>query len=247
MPPDETPFDPFDRGTFYGKPAPAPSREPTNTDEDADYELEGPDEQVLEGERRRAEAELLKAQSAVDIDAIYREVEAEPDWGEMWAGFRFRYQTKHLLILTTVVAVLTTAITSLGWPTVIILGTVLCLAGAHGYLAWRENQRQQRLEVRRKQIYERARMVREGTSVANLPPIEMEEEESEPVVEGTPFQFNFSRNEYLITAVIALVLVGLIYATGFNSAAIVVGFIALVGLAAHAFGFEPPGIVVLGW
>jgi hypothetical protein len=166
----EPPFDPFDRGTFYGSPPPPPPA-PEAPNEDDDYELEAPDEQIIHGERSRAEEDVVLAQSNIDIDAIYRETEADPDWGEMWKGLRFQYQTKHLLILMAVVSVLIMAVLKTNFAAVLIVVTILGLAGVHGYLAWRENQRQERLELQRKEMYVRALKVREAAQTAKSQPL----------------------------------------------------------------------------
>lgn len=244
MAPGVPPDDLFDSGRFYG----SPSKPPTASDDDeGEYELEAPDEQMLEGERRRAEAEVEAARATVDIDALYREAESDTDWSEMWKGFRFQYQTKHLLLLTAVVAVITAAINEFDVLSTLVLGGLFCLAGIHGYLAWREHQRQQRLEVRRKQIYERARLARAGVPAAELPPLESVEEAPEPVVEQEPFRFAPSRNELIATIAVATLIFCLIYFVGSSSAALLLGLFALGGLVVHAVGFQPPGTVVLGW
>ena len=237
--------DPFQSGSFYGTP-PKPPATGSEDDDDGEYELDAPDEQMLEAAHRRAEAEIEAARSSVDIDALYREEEAETDWSELWQGYRFRYQTKHLLLLTAVVAVITTAVFEAGPAATIVLGVLLCLAGAHAFLAWREHQRQQRLEVRRKQIYQRAHLARAGTPVAELPPLESVEEVPEPVVEPEPYRFSLSRNEWVATIAAATLIFCLIYFVG-PSASLLLGLIALAGLVVHAVGFQPPRTVVLGW
>lgn len=167
--PESEPFDPFDRGKFYEKPAPVQKPTPA-TSEDDDYELEGPDEHILAAERRRAEQEIETARASVDIDEIYRETEADPDWSELWKGLRFQYQTKHLLILTAAVSMFLVIGLRIGFGTTIFVLGFLSLVVVHAYMAWRENQRQARLEMRRKEMYERARKVREKAPADKLPP-----------------------------------------------------------------------------
>lgn len=246
MAPDTPQDDLFESGSFYGTP-PKPPATGSEDDDEGDYELEGPDEQMLEAAHRRAEAEIEAARSSVDVDALYREADAETDWSAMWQGYRFQFQTKHLLLLTAVVAVITTAILEAGPAATIILGVLFCLAGAHAYLGWREHQRQQRLELRRMQIYQRAHLARAGTPVAELPPLESVEEVPEPVVEPEPFRFSPSRNELIATIAIATAIFCLIYFVGPNSASLLLGLLALGGLVVRAVGFQPPGTVVLGW
>jgi hypothetical protein len=173
MPADDSTFDPFDSGKFFGKPVnPRPPAPASNApvSEDDDYELEGPDEHILEAERRRTEQEIETAKASIDIDEIYRETEAAPDWSDMWKGLKFQYQRKQLIILTAVVAVIVLIMTQVGATLTIFAIGFICLVGVHGYLAWRENQRQEQLEVRRQEMYERARLAREGKPVAEFPP-----------------------------------------------------------------------------
>jgi hypothetical protein len=244
MAPVDPPDDLFDSGQFYGSP---PKRPVVDEDDSVDYELESPDEDVIEGERRRAEADIEAARATVDINELYREEEGrDTDWSQVWSGFRFQYSTKHLLLLTAVAAVITAAITQTDVLTTIVLGALFCLAGGHAYLGWREHQRQQRVEVRRKQIYERARLARAGVPAAGLPPLESVEV-PEPVVEQESFRFAPSRAELIATIAVSTVLFCLIYFVGSGSAALLLGVVALGGLVVHAVGFEPPGTVVLGW
>lgn len=252
--PSKIPDDPFDSVGFYNAPktpsesAKADAKPPPKAyeEDDEDYELEAPDEDVVQTAERRAREDVARAQAVIDIDEIYREENADPDWEEMFKGFRFRYQTKHLLILTAVVSVIMAAITLSNFMVVLILGTLACLAGAHIYLAWREHQRQQRLEDRRKQIYERARLIREGKSVTELPPLIPVDEPPSPALETEPFRFDFTRNEWLAAAGIALVL-GSIFAFASSGGALLLGLVALTGLVIFAIGYDAPRIVVLGW
>jgi hypothetical protein len=144
------------------------------------------------------------------------------------------------------VAVITAAMNAAGPATTIVLGALFCLAGALAYMAWREHQRHERLEVRRKQIFERARLARAGVPAAELPQIDVVDT-SEPIIERTSIQFAPSRAELISTIVISAIIFCLIYFAGSSSAALLLGVVALGGLVVHAVGFEPPGTVILGW
>jgi hypothetical protein len=61
-------------------------------------------------------------------------------------------------------------------------------------------------------------------------------------------RLRFSLREMMLAVTAAAVIFGLIHALGGTAnAATLLGFLALVGLVVHALGFEPPGVVVLGW
>ena len=61
-------------------------------------------------------------------------------------------------------------------------------------------------------------------------------------------RIRFSLREMMLAMTTAAVVFGLVRALGgADIAATLLGFLALIGLAVHALGFEPPGVVVLGW
>src|SRR5262245_59444794 len=100
------PTDDLDRDKLYSSPSEA--------DDDFEYELEPPDPAIADPEKRRAAevAETLK--KSIDIDEVYRDLEARRDseileeWAARAGSFRYQFQIKHLLILTAVIAVLLT-------------------------------------------------------------------------------------------------------------------------------------------
>ena len=51
----------------------------------------------------------------------------------------------------------------------------------------------------------------------------------------------------MITVTASAILLAVVTTLGPQTAGLLLGFIALAGLASHATGFEPPRIVVLGW
>ena len=69
--------------------------------------------------------------------------------------------------------------------------------------------------------------------------------------EATPsreFRFSFSMKELFGAMTVAAVLMGLIQLVGgSHNAALVLGVVALAGLAIHLLGYDPPKVVVLGW
>ena len=98
---------PLDDGPAAVKPARAAKFD--DDDDGAELELEPVDAEIIAGEKRRAEEAVDAAKRAVNIDAIYREVEPVRDLDfskESLTRFRFQFQLKHLLIATAVVAVM---------------------------------------------------------------------------------------------------------------------------------------------
>src|SRR5262245_59502976 len=82
---------------------------PPDDPDEGELELEPIDPAIIAAEQRRAQETVDATRVSIDIDEIYRE--AEHDRGQeilhKWVGdlrfHEFRFQTKHLLILTAVV------------------------------------------------------------------------------------------------------------------------------------------------
>jgi apolipoprotein N-acyltransferase len=64
----------------------------------------------------------------------------------------------------------------------------------------------------------------------------------------SPYRFQFSLSQFLITITCAALLFGFIQILGGPSnAATLCGFFALGGLVVHALGYEPPEVVAFVW
>lgn len=146
--------DPFDREVFY-------RGEDPDAAEEEDYELLPPDEEVLEGEKRRAAEVLDHASKAVDIDELYRQDEliGTDDLEEYWKQVRFRFGIKHLLLAMTLLAVMFAIGRYVlgGFGAVMVVLTFLGLAGAYTWITWQENQRRAEWEQKRDELYRRHR------------------------------------------------------------------------------------------
>lgn len=230
-------------------------------EEDGDeYELEPPDPEVLEAERRRGAATVATSSKSIDIDQIYRDLDDRRDSEVLrrwFKNFRFQFQIKHLLIATAVVAVLITLGRFLGFGGLLAMVFMVSVLGMTLYLQWEERRRQQQLDRQRRQMYaeRRAHFQRQGgaTPGGHVPP----EREPDPVDEfeqvrqqsaGRALDFRFSLAQLLIAiTAAAVVLGGVSLLGGPQNAATLLGLIALAGLGAHALGYEPPGIVAFGW
>ena len=148
--PDRPLKDEFDRDVFYR------GEDPDAADE-ADYELEPPDEAIIEGEKRRAAEAMEHASRAVDINQLYEESASltMDDVGDYLKGVRFQFGIKHLLWAMTLLAVVFAVGRYLlgGYGTTLLVLTFLLLAGAYGWVTWQEQQRLRQWEAKRDELY----------------------------------------------------------------------------------------------
>jgi hypothetical protein len=235
-------------------------------DDDSDYELEPPDADVLAAEERRAKEAIEATLTSIDIEEIYRE-ESRDRGGEIlqeWTrNLKFRFQVKHLLIGTALLAI---GLTLWRWGvlgTTLVILTMLSIAGLYLYLQWQEKKQRDEAERRRREMYarRRARLDNRGGESA----VDGDEPKVEPVapppalpnetdevwqksMAQEKFRIHFSLREMMLAITAAAVILGLVQALGGTAnTATLLGFVALIGLVVHALGFEPPEMVVLGW
>lgn len=144
--------DEFDRATFYRGLDP-------DADEVDDYELLPPDEEVIAGEKRRAEQAVEHASKAVELDELYREdtsVTGE-DIQEYLKDFRFQFGVKHLLMAMTALALMFVVGRYVfgGFGTLLLVVTFVALASAYTWVTWQEQKRRQEWEHKRDELYRR--------------------------------------------------------------------------------------------
>jgi Flp pilus assembly protein TadB len=250
------PADDLDRDKLYSAAA------PDGEDEDGDYELEPVDPELIAADERRAAAAIDVHRTAIDVNEVYRDVDANRDnviFQELVGrlrNFRFQFQIKHLLIATALAAVLLT-LHKLGMGlftmfAVLIMGGV---AGLSIYLKWEENKRQEEANRRRQKMYaarraQQARLSGQAVEeeVDDESPLDSPDQTAMPPVPARQFQFQFSLQQLFLAITGAAVLLGLITALGgASNAATLCGLVALAGLAVPALGYRPPEIVVFGW
>jgi hypothetical protein len=238
-------------------------------DDGLEYELEPPDADVLAAEQRLADEAVAAVQQSIDIDSIYREFEDRRDSEILrrWASnFRIRFQIKHMLIATAVLAiVLTLWKFGLLWG-FLVWAIMLGVIGVTLYLQWREKLRQDEVDRRRRQMYAERRAHLRPRPAADQPAQVESAASAEPRVPAAAgpsldefeevrqraasktFEFKFSLRQMLIALTCAAAFLGCVNLLGGpQNAATLLGFVALAGLVAHAFGYEPPGIVAFGW
>jgi len=146
--------------------------------DDAELELEPPDPAVLAAEKRRAAEAIEAHRKAIDVDEVYRDLEANRDtqiveeWLARLRNVRFRFQLRHLLILVTVVAAVLSlkVVMNVGFGTLLVVAIMLAIAGISLYLKLEENKRQEAADRRREKIYAERRTRDAHTSGQTTPP-----------------------------------------------------------------------------
>lgn len=237
------------------KPSERDEREPPPVDEDdAELELEPPDEAV---EARQRQIALDAIRANIDIDEIYRE--ADRDYGseliEKWfRNFRFQFQTKHLLIATAVLSVVMALITLKMLWTALIIAFMLSVIGAYLYVRWEEQKREAEATRRREALYARRLELLGANAVepsvaATLPPLPNAIDELwQKSLAKESLRFQFSVRQLLILITVAAVVLGMMRLFGgAETLASVLGLVALFGLVLYAVGVEVPQVFALSW
>ena len=216
---------------------------PQPPEDDDELELEPVDPEVLAAERRRTELKTQQALSSVDVEELVREEVPDDGLGVDWESFRqFRFTTRHLLILTAGLAVLMTLFTQAdGCSAIFILGVVFVGGGWLWVL-----RHDRRIAARRTQRKEE--LLAGGYGSGMSPPAAADMLDAPlPKPSSFDFKFAFSLKQFFIAFTAAAVMLGFIRIFGADKLSIVLGIIALLGLAANAIGLEAAPIVVFGW
>ena len=114
-------------------------------DDGTEYELMPPDAEVIAGEQARAAENVRAARDRAKLEELYKGPEqmTAQELLDDLPAFRFRFTTKQLLIAMTVLAVAMTFAFYLNSFAVILITVFVLLAGAYGYVNYRENQRRE--------------------------------------------------------------------------------------------------------
>lgn len=231
---------------------------------DAELELEPVDPAVLAAEKRRADEAIEAHRTAIDINEVYRDLDANrdseilSDWMARLRGYRFRFQVKHLLVLTAVVALLLAvrSVLGIGFGSMLVVMFMLAIGGVSLVLKLEENKRQQEANRRRQKMYaeRRAQQARaaglpvEPDDELDEPPLAAPSEPRPPAPPASAFRWQFSLGQlFAVTTVVALLLGVVSFAGGTATIATLCGLAALAGFVVVALGYEPPEIVVFGW
>jgi hypothetical protein len=257
-------MDSRDRDRFYS------SSSADNGDDDIDeYELEPPDSTVLAAEERRAKEVIESSQASIDINEIYRDAgrqRSDEILDKLLRDFRqgFRFQVKHLLVATALLAIVLTLAKLVGLGKVLVLLFMFLVGGAYFYLQWQEKKAEDEAHRRRLEMYARQRAHFEKTSGRSAADDVDEfvasasanasgagtKDVTSTWHDATPrpaFSFQFSMAQLMIAMTVAGIIFGVVHLSGASNAATLLGFVALIGLVVHALGFDPPAVVILGW
>jgi hypothetical protein len=227
-----------------------PNKPTDDEDGDWEYELEPPDEHVVEQARQAARRELEAAEHKIDVDAVYRQIENRDDVGAAFEkiGERLRggFGVKHLLIAITAIAVLLGLGMSGFFNGHLFAGLIVLslvgLGAANVWLQWSDAQR------REAAIRERARELARARG-------DVVDDEPEPAAKS-PFETirdtikgrKYSLRDLLLATTFAALLLGLVRLTGsMSAAAAVMGAVAILGMVLHAIDYAAPRALVLAW
>lgn len=227
----------------------------SDPDDDFEYEVEPVDEAVLAHERAAAQRQVAQAEAAVDVDAVYRELEKRDDFDAAFEKLRARFSLKSLLIAMTVLAVvlgfagsgLFNGATFAGFICVSLLG----LGTAHAWLNFQERRRREEVLARRD------RQARKAEHLARYPDVPYVEEEPLSPADGNPLlEFagslakwpRFTIAELLISTTIAAFMLVLLMVAGLGlRSAFALGFVAITGFALQAADISVPRPLILAW
>jgi len=220
---------------------------PDPDDDDFELELEPVDPEILAHSQRRVEEKTDEALRRVDVDELVRKPDGGyGDYDVDWSALRqFRFTTRHLLILTAVLAFCMTLYLSFDGCMAIFIGSLIVIGfGWFGVY---------RIERREKKERERLRREIEAALGRNKPAAENPWTDDEAAVAAAAlprkdFRFAFSLKQVFITMTVAAIVLGVLTVVGLKALTITLGACALAGLAVQTFGwFDPPPAVVLAW
>lgn len=244
------PGEPIDRDAFYDKSG--DDDEVLDLEDGGEYELEPVDPEVLASERERAQAEVIRAETSLDVDQVYREAESTGQLDEFFADFKFRFQVKHMLMGTAALAVFLSVSRLIGsvFAAFIVVATVGLIA-AHAFLNRRDRQREAALAAKREKLVAMARAGEKGVRLEpeELGPLDREDAVDEDGLpdERAPLRIKFSVKEILVALTVASVMLGMLSLLGFSAVAAILGLIAIAGLVVFAVGVEMPPVAMLIW
>ncbi len=169
--------------------------------------------------------------------------------------FKFQFRVKHLLILTAVVSLVLgmREFFNGSFAAVLIVLTLIGLIAANAYLSFKERKRFEEASARRtaaiRRVRERQAAQQRGEPLTMYDEeVHQADEAFADAVQADRFRFQFSLRELMIAMTVAAVVMGFASAVGsFTIVVVVLGLIAIVGLAAYGMGFEPPQPVVMVW
>ena len=231
---------------------------PHDDDEfDDELELEPIDPEIIKHQQERTKRKTRDAEDAIDINAGYVDQDDLRDPIDFEQLKKFRFTTRHLLIVTAVLAIVMTLFIRLRGCMGTFVSGCIALGAGWWFVLREEGLRLEKIDADRADFAQRLaarRAVEDGkpvpTSAPKIDPQEFEklnadwqrENEAQPT-----FRFAFSMKELMITFTVAAAILGVSSILGSSNVAMLLGLVALAGLLVQAFGVELPPLVVLGW
>lgn len=236
-----------------------PDPTPPHDDDELDdeLELEPLDPEILKHQKERTKRKSREAEDAIDINAAYDDLDNDEDPIDLEQLKKFRFTTRHLLIVTALLALVMTMYIKMHGCMGLFVSGCIALGAGWWFVLREENRRLEKIAAAREEIAQRLaarRAVEDGkpvpTSAPKIDPKEFEklnadwqrENEAQPA-----FRFAFSMKELMITFTVAAVILGISSILVSSNVALLLGLVALAGLLVQAFGVEMPPLVVLGW
>jgi hypothetical protein len=218
-------------------------------DDDFEFELEAVDPEILEHARRRGERQVQETDArAAHLETFEAPTEADPISLDDFEGFRFT--TQHLLIATAILAVFMSIVRLGGGCNALFISGIAALAYGWWFVLRKEGLERLERERRRAEASERLASLRkndQGESIDSLVGRGVTYDEDEYIPEKSGFSFSFSLKQVMIVFAIAAVILGLASLFGPQTASLMLGIVAVIGLVVLIMGFELPGIIVFGW
>ena len=225
-------------------------------EDDDELELEPVDPEVLQHQRERTKRKSREAEDAVDVNEVFDSMETgDPvDFDQLK---QFRFTTRHMLIVTALLAVGMAIMKRMGFCMGLFISGCSALAAGWWFVLREEKKRLAEVEAQRQLFKERMaarRAVEDGEPLPEKPAVtdsrfdEINADWQRENADQGGFKFAFSMKELFITFTVAAITLGLVsWMGGSDNAALLLGLVALLGLIVQAFGVEMPAIVTLGW
>lgn len=235
-------------------PTPVPEPQPLLEDDGDEYELEAPDDSIVDFAKQQAAEDLERANEALEIDQAQKAMEERQMFDGEDIDFKFRFQIKHMLIATTVLSLVMslTVLLEANLFAVLLVLIFIGLAAAHAFLNYREQKRVEKASQLRMAALRRMREREAGHAPSE--DLTMYDEELEPVdeefegaVKDERLKLSFSVKDMLIATTVAAVVMGIGALMPPPVLAVLLGLVAVTGLAAYGLGAQPPKEVITVW
>ena len=229
-----------------------------NDDNDElELELEPIDPAIIKHQQERTKRKTREAEDTIDINAGYVDQDDLSDPIDLEQLKKFRFTTRHLLIVTALLAIVMTMIKRLGGCMGLFVSGAIALGAGWWFVLREERLRLENIEASREEfarLLAARRAVEDGKPVSTPAPktdakeIEQFNADWQRENDTKPtFRFAFTMKELLVTFTVAVLILGLVTILGSGNVAMLLGLVALAGLLVQAFGVELPPLVVLGW